>query len=117
MSSSSTAEGIFTKMEDVLSKHGISWKYCVGNTSVNMGCRNSIKTRIIQKNPAVYVMGCPCHIVHNTAGKAGTAFEEVTGFNVEDLVIDLFYWFEKSTKRKACLSDVLVKHSTLVFDL
>ena len=30
MSSSSTAEGIFTKMEDVLSKHDISWKYCVG---------------------------------------------------------------------------------------
>lgn len=30
---------------------------------------------------------------------------EVTGFNVEDLVIDLFYWFEKNTKRKACLSE------------
>ena len=70
-----------------------------------MGCRNSNKTRIIQKNPAVYVMGCPCHIVHNTAGKAGTAFEEVTGFNVEDLIIDLFNWFEKSTKQKACLSE------------
>jgi len=61
----------------------VSWKYCVGigvdNTSVNMGCRNSIKTQIIQKNPAVYVMGCPCRIVHNTAGKAGTALKEVAG--------------------------------------
>ena len=86
LSSSSTAEGIFGKIDDVLSKHGISWSKCVGigldNTSVNMGCRNSIKTRIVQKNPAVYVMGCPCHIVHNAAGKAGTAFEEVCKLSV-----------------------------------
>ena len=46
----------------------------------------------------------PCHIVHNTAGKAADAFESVTGFNVDDLVIDVFYWFDKSTKRKSSLS-------------
>ena len=84
MSSSSTAEGIFTTMQDALSKHGIPWMNCVGfgldNTSVNMGCSNSIKTRIVQKNPAVYVMGCQCHIFHNTAGKAGEAFEGVSCF-------------------------------------
>ena len=81
MSSSSSAEGIFSKMEEVLTRHGISWQNCVGigvdNTSVNLGCRNSIKTRILQRNPQVYVMGCPCHIVHNTAGKAAAAFEQV----------------------------------------
>ena len=81
MSSSSTAEGIFTAMQYVLTKHDISWINCIGigldNTSVNMGCRNSIKTRILQQNPAVYVMGCPCHIVHNIARKAGNAFEQV----------------------------------------
>jgi len=49
--------------------------------------------------------GMSLHIVHNTAGKAGTAYEEVTGFNIEDLVIDLFYWFQKSTRRKVCLSE------------
>ena len=42
-----------------------------------MGCRNSIKTRILQKNSSVYLMGCPCHILHNTAAKAGLAFEKV----------------------------------------
>ena len=82
MCSSSTAEGIFTVMDDALSKRDVSWANCVGlsvdNTSVNLGCRDSIKTRIVQKNPAVYVMGCPCHIVHNTATKAGVAFEQVS---------------------------------------
>ena len=59
MSSSSTAEGIFGRMHDVFSKHCIAWSNCVGigldNTSVNMGHRNSIKTRVLQQNPSVYV--------------------------------------------------------------
>ena len=82
MSSRSTAEGIFSKMQDALQKHQISWMNCVGiavdNTSVNMGCRNSIKTRIQEANAAIYVMGCPCHIVHNIAVKASKAFEAVS---------------------------------------
>ena len=48
-----------------------------------MGWRNSIKTRIYAKNEAVYIMGCPCHIVHNTADKAADSFESVTGFDVD----------------------------------
>ena len=78
----STAEGIFSKMQAALEKYEISWMNCVGigvdNTSVNMGCRNSIKTRIQGVNAAIYVMGCPCHIVHNIAGKASSAFEAVS---------------------------------------
>ena len=34
-----------------------------------------------------------------------TVQSQVSQFNVEDLVIDHFYWFDKSTKRKASLSD------------
>lgn len=45
--------------------------------TVNLGCRNSIKTRIKAVNPAIYVMGCPCHIVHNISEKACIAFEKV----------------------------------------
>ena len=47
------------------------------NTSVNMGCRNSVKVRVLEKNSAIYVMGCACHVVHNTASKAALAFEKV----------------------------------------
>ena len=68
-------------MDEVLTGYNITWMNCVGlgvdNTSVNIGCRNSIKTRVLQKNPGTYVMGCGCHIVHNTTGKAAEAFEEV----------------------------------------
>ena len=83
MSSSSAAEGIFLKMQGALEKYDISWMNCVGigldNTSVNMGCTNSIKTRITGVNPAITVVGCPCHVVHNTACKAREAYEKVRG--------------------------------------
>lgn len=84
LSSLSTAEGIFSKMQAALDKYEIAWMNCVGiavdNTSVNMGCRNSIKTRIQGVNAAIYVMGCCCHIVHNIAGKASSAFEAVSNY-------------------------------------
>ena len=77
-------------MNEVLEAQSITWDNCVGygldNTSVNMGCQNSTKTCIHAKNEAVYIMGCPCHIVHNTVGKAADAFESVTGFNVMTLL-------------------------------
>lgn len=57
MSSSSTAEAIFAKIEEVLTKHDIPWNNCIAigldNTSVNMGCRNSIRTRVQARNQAV----------------------------------------------------------------
>ena len=45
-------------------------------------------------------MGCPCHVVHNTTIKAAETFQSVTDFDVEDMMVDLYNWFDKSTKRK-----------------
>ena len=98
---SSTAESIYSKVDDTLKQFNIDWKMCtacsVDNTSLNLGRRNSIKTHVLHENPSTYFVGCPCHMVHNTATKAA---EAETGFDVEDLLVDLYYWFDKSTKRK-----------------
>ena len=48
-------------------------------------------------------MDCPCHFIHNTANKGGIAFTSNTGFEVEDCCLDLFYYFDKSMKRKSVL--------------
>ena len=49
LTTTSTAEGILTKIDQVLVSFDINWsKYVsfgVGNTNVNVGHRNSIKTR------------------------------------------------------------------------
>lgn len=106
MTSSSTAESTYAKIDDTLN---IDWEMCaassVNNTIVNLSRRNSIKSRVIQDTTSTYFIGCPCHMVHNTATKAADSFEAETGFDVEDMLVDLYYWFNKNTKRKNELSD------------
>ena len=79
--SAGTAKAIFEVLDTALGSRGISWLNCVGisvdNTSVNVGKHNSIMSRALQKNKDIYTMGCPCHILHNTAHKAGSIFSEV----------------------------------------
>lgn len=36
--------------------------------------------------------------MHNTTSKASEKFTEVVGFDVEDFLVDIYYWFDKSTK-------------------
>lgn len=104
-----TAAAIFEKIESILCNHDISWQNCIGfgvdNTSVNLGIRNSILTRVKEKNEKCYFMGCPCHLIHNIACHASEAFQKAIDFDIEDLCIDLYYWFEKSTKRKKVLAE------------
>ena len=93
-----TATAIFRKMDEVLCKLQIPWSNCVGfgvdNTSVNMGIHHSIMTHIKQQTDACYFMGCPCYLVHNIAGYASESFHKSSGFDVEDLCLDVYYWFD-----------------------
>jgi len=100
---------VFDKIDFTLTTRGISWSNCIAlgldNTNTNIGQRNSIKSRAVIKNSAIYVVGCPCHIIHNTPQKAAKAFNEETGFDVEECCVDHYYWFDKSTRRKGQLCD------------
>lgn len=79
-----TAEVIFCKVDTVLSQHNINCVcLSVDNMSVNMEIRNSLCSRIREKNNQAYVLGCPCHILHNTSSKAASALSESTGFDIE----------------------------------
>ena len=62
-------------------------------------------TRVLEKNNSVYVNGCPCHIIHNTANKGASSFALEIGFNIEDMLVDVFHWFDKSNKRKNTLEE------------
>lgn len=109
LSSGSTAEKLFQGINDCLAGHRIPWENCVAfsvdNTNVNMGKNNSILTRVKQQNPSVYFNGCQCHVVHNTSAAAAKAFNAVIGFDVEDLLVDIYHWFLYSTKRKCKLAE------------
>ena len=105
----STADVMFESVNNFLSENDIQWDHCMAigldNTNVNIGDHNSIKSRAKEKNEDIVIAGCPCHILHNASGKAATAFSEVTDFDVEDHCVDVFYWFDKSSKRKSILKE------------
>ena len=73
------------------------------NTTVNLGSRNSIMTRVKQRSPSCYFMGCPCHLIHNITCKASEAFCDTSKFSLEDMCVDSYYYFDKSTKQKSLL--------------
>ncbi|KAK3698610.1 hypothetical protein QZH41_014592, partial [Actinostola sp. cb2023] len=109
LSTGGTAEQLFTTIDDCLKLYHIPWENCVAvgvdNTNVNIGKNNSIMTRVKAKNDAVYFSGCQCHVVHNTSAATATALTSATGFDVEDLMVDVYYWFDYSTKRKSVLAE------------
>jgi hypothetical protein len=107
----SKAEQLFEVVQTKMAKDEIPWSQAVSlsvdNTNSMIGAHNSFASRCKAKNPDIYVLGCPCHLAHIAASNANDAFTEVAGINVEDLLIDLYYWFDKSTKRKGVLVEYM----------
>ena len=104
-----TAEEVFAAIDGCMSSYQIPWKNCVavgvGNSNVNVGKKNSIMTRVKAQNDSVYFSGCLCHVVHNTsvAAAAAATLRNATGFDVEDLMVNVYYRFDYSTKCKSLL--------------
>ena len=100
--------GIFIAINTAMMKNNIKWDNCVslavGNTSVNVGHNNSVIVEARKKNEHIILMGCPCHIAHNAASKATKAFVKVAdNFDVEELLVDIYFHFDYSSKRKNLL--------------
>ena len=105
----STAEHMFTSIENQLRKNELSWDMVTSigldNTNTNIGDHNSIKSCALERNPEIVIFGCPCHILHNAASKAADAFATVSDFGIKDHCVDLCYWFDKSSKQKSILKE------------
>ena len=108
---SGKAENIFSAIDSTMTNDGVDWNNLVSigldNTNSNMGIRNSIKSRILQKNSDVFVAGCSCHLAHLAAGAGGQAYQGVTDFDMEDHQVDIYYFFKNNTRRKGILLEYL----------
>ena len=101
----STIKSIFNSVDTLFSRHGIPWDYrmAIGldNTNANIGEHNSIKSRTREKNDNIIIAGCSCNILNNTSSKAGDAFNKITGFDISNHCVNVYYWFEKSSNGSA----------------
>ena len=104
ISKSSTSACIFSSIDLVMSKYQIPWSNCillvVDNTSISVGKHKSFIVEIITQNDNVILMDCPWHIAHNTARKSTKAFCD--HFEIEELLVDIYFHFNYSSKRKIC---------------
>ena len=73
-----------------------------------MGKHKGLYRHFERKNPCVSTFGCFCHMMHNTASYASKAFAQVTGFNVGDFLVDVFHYFDNSTKGQAMLKEFYI---------
>ena len=71
----------------------IPWENCIGyssdNASVMTGKTNSVLSRLREKNPAVFNLGCVCHLA-NLCAQAGV---KALPLPVDDLLIDVYFHF------------------------
>jgi len=96
---SSTGEKIFDLLDGEMSKHSISWTNCLSvaadNASVMQGKSKGVAAYLCKKAPTVYMLGCACHLMHLAAIKAADALK----IKVDELLIDIYYYLDKSSKR------------------
>ena len=103
------AYAIFDAIDSKFVEDSVPWSNAVSlsvdNTNAMIGARNSVASRCKDKNPNIFIAGCPCHLAHLVASEANDAFSDVLSMNIESIIIDVYYRFEKSSKRKGKLAE------------
>jgi hypothetical protein len=101
----STGENIFNLVDGELNKYRLSWKHCMSfcsdNAAVMMGHKKGVAAFVTGKNENTFINGCACHLIHLAARKASSMLNT----KVDELLIDIFYYLDKSSKRHKTLKE------------
>ena len=102
-----TEKALLQALSEVLEARKIPWRNVIGyasdSASVMVGKRNSVLSRLTQKQPDVLSLGSVCHL----AALCAAAGLNVLPLSIDDLLIDIFYHFKHSSKRCAEFAIVL----------
>lgn len=100
-----TARDTFEALNDKMKIYDVNWQNCLAfssdNASVMLGKHTTVFQWIAEIKPDVYPVSCSCHLAHLCAKKAAKELS----MDVEQLVINLYYHFDKSSKRKELLKE------------
>ena len=101
-----TAVNLFEALKESVTKNGLSFDNVVSfvsdTTNVMKGARSGVQKLIKNAIPTLYDVGCICHLADLTV-KAGLKALPV---NIDQLFIDIFYYFHHSSKRKQQFVDL-----------
>ena len=100
-----TASNLFDALKSSLAKKGLdftnSMAFMSDTTNVMKGAKSGVQKLIKRQNPHVFDVGCICHLANLTI-KAGL---ESLPVDIDQLFVDIFYYFNHSSKRKQVFED------------
>jgi hypothetical protein len=100
-----SASNLFEALKSSLQKQGLNFNKAVAfmsdNTNVMKGARSGVQKLISHENPSLYDVGCICHLA-DLSVKAGM---KVLAVDIDQLFVDIFYFFRNSSKRKQDFED------------
>jgi hypothetical protein len=103
---SSTGKNIFDLISVELQKNKLSWKKCIAfsvdNANVMMGKGKGAAAFVLKENADIFIMGCNCHLAHLAASKASKKLN----VDVSQLLIDIYYYLDKSSQRQKLLLEL-----------
>ncbi|KAL8606384.1 hypothetical protein ACOMHN_020538 [Nucella lapillus] len=96
---------IFELVDAELQAQGVSWDNCIAfgldNAPVMTGQNKGVFAFVTDKNRNVYLAACTLHLVHIGAKKGAACLPPV-----EEILVDIYYFFQKSTLRQSNLREL-----------
>lgn len=93
-------------MKESLAKYGLDFSKAIAfmsdTANVMKGSRSGVQKLIKNEIPSLYDVGCICHLADLTI-KAGL---EQLPINIDQLFIDIYYYFKHSSKRHQQFDDL-----------
>lgn len=106
----STGENIYLLIESELESRGIPLKnmmsFAMDNANVMSGMKKGVAGFLSRNHPNVYISGCLCHLMHLAAEKGGAKLQESMATSIEDALIMIYYYLDKSSNRKHKLEEL-----------
>ena len=94
-----TGASLFNAIDKELKNHDIPWSnvtgFCSDSASVMVGKNNSVLSHVKGVASDVFSLGCVCHLANLCAAAALKSLP----VSVDDLLINVFYYFKHSAKR------------------
>ncbi len=108
-----TGASLFTVIEHEFESREIPWGNMIGfasdTASVMVGRRNSVLSRLLDKQPRLFSLGCLCHL----GALCAVAALKKLPVSLDNLLIDIFYHFKHSSKRWHEFNEVQLEFSDI----